>query len=117
MPVFETYASRAASAAKAATPDVYIYDELSSFLRKQISQIFRECIGPNCPSWDEVACIMDREISSYSLDSDEPYVDCMSYLRRSNDVDGLLSLIELCARVMSHFASSPGLRYGDEDPA
>jgi hypothetical protein len=33
MPVFETYASRVAAAAKAGKPDVYIYDELSTFLR------------------------------------------------------------------------------------
>jgi AbiJ N-terminal domain 4 len=99
------------------TPDVYIYDELSSLLRKQISKILQGCIGPSCSSWDEVAYIMDREIISFSLDSDEPYVDCMKYLQRSNDVDGILSFIELCARVMANFASEPGLRYGDEDPA
>src|ERR1700724_3083159 len=116
MPVFETYASRAAAAAKAGAPDVYIYDELPPFLRKQISKIFTECIGLGCPSWDEVARIMDREIRSYPLDTDEPYEDCMRYLRTSNDIDGVLSLIELCARVMADFASSPGLRYGDEDP-
>jgi hypothetical protein len=117
MPVFETYASRVAAAAKSNSPDVYVYGELPPFLRKQISDIFRECIGFSCPSWDEVAYIMDREISSFSLDSDEPYVDCMEYLQRSNDVDGILSFIELCARVMANFASEPGLRYGDEDPA
>lgn len=46
MPVFETFASRVAAAAKADAPDVYKYDELSPFLRKQISQIVTECIGP-----------------------------------------------------------------------
>lgn len=46
MPVFETFASRAASAAKAGIPDVYKYDELPTFLRKQISQIFTAGIGP-----------------------------------------------------------------------
>jgi hypothetical protein len=117
MPVFETYASRVAAAGKAGKPDVYIYDELSTFLRKQISQIFTACIGAGCPSWDEVAHILDREIRSYSLDTDEPYADCMTYLRTSNDVDGVLSLIELCARVMDNSASSPGIGYGDENPA
>jgi AbiJ N-terminal domain 4 len=122
MPVFETYASRVAAAAKANSPDVYVYDELPPFLRKQISDIIRECIGFSCPSWDEIAHIMDREIASYPdiasySDIDEPYADCMRYLRTSKDVDGLLSLVELCARVMADFASSPRLRYGDEDPA
>jgi hypothetical protein len=46
MPVFETYAAHVAAAAKATTPDVYTYDELPSFLRAQLTQIFRDCIGP-----------------------------------------------------------------------
>src|SRR5690348_6955056 len=46
MPVFETYASRVAAAAKAGSPDVYIYDELRPLVRKQLSIIFTQCIGP-----------------------------------------------------------------------
>ena len=33
-------ASAAAAAAKAGTPDVYVYDRLPPFLRNQIAQIF-----------------------------------------------------------------------------
>jgi AbiJ N-terminal domain 4 len=117
MPVFETYASRVASAAKAGRPDVYTYDELPPFLRRQISQIFEECIGSECPSWDGIVRIMDREIESFSIVNYNTYRDCMEYLSTSTDINGVLSLIELCARVMAHFASSVGYRYGSEDPA
>ena len=78
MPVYETYASRVADAAKAGTPDVYTYDELSPFLRAQISQIFRDCIGPGwkirlhvqTPNnanwiWTKIAGILVREIESF----------------------------------------------------
>jgi hypothetical protein len=47
MPVFETYASRVAAAAKANSPDVYVYDELPRFLRTQISLIFNRCMVPS----------------------------------------------------------------------
>jgi hypothetical protein len=50
MPVFETYASRVAAAAKTGAPDIYTYDDLTPLLRKQISKIFTECIGPG---WGE----------------------------------------------------------------
>jgi hypothetical protein len=119
MPVFETYASRVAAAARAGTPDVYIYDKLPAFLRTQISKIFKECITASSPSWDEVSYIMDRELESYSMmDKDYvPYKDCQYYLTTSDDIDGVLSLIELCSRVLANLIDSEELRYGDLDPA
>src|SRR5882672_8202140 len=119
MPVFETYASRVAAAAKAGRPDVYTYDELPPLLRKQISQIFTECIGPGrwepkgfVPRadvtagdanevWGRVAKDMDREVGSFSHRTAPAYEYCMEYLRRSADLNGVLSLIELCANIMA----------------
>lgn len=80
MPVFETYASRVAQAARAGEPDVYIYDYLPSFLSEQIVQIFTACIGPgwkvSCnqistsppnanKEWGAIAKIMRREVQSF----------------------------------------------------
>src|SRR6266566_6846341 len=101
MPVFETYASRAAAAAKAGAPDVYIYNELPPLLRKQVSQIFRECIGPGSPRWTEVAYIMDREVVSFSIENPNSYANCEVYLKTSEDVNGVLSLIQICAEIMA----------------
>src|SRR5215472_4068485 len=100
MPVVETYASRVADGEKAGTPDVYTYDELPSFLRKQISQIFTECIGPAWDLvnfqrankfWEEIARRMDREIETFNLgvaEQGRAYLHCMEYLRRSNHISG-----------------------------
>ena len=93
MAVFETYASRVARSAKAGTPDVYTYDELPTFLRTQLSQIFGECIGSMSRDWDVLAKILGREIESFSENpeyhaSSYAYLDCMHYLKASNDLNG-----------------------------
>jgi hypothetical protein len=129
MPVYETYASRVAAAAKAGTPDVYIYDDLPPFLRKQISQIFTECIGPGwrqegkkewndewgIPNngneiWEQIARIMDREREAFSLPQRDVYAYeyCMEYLRKSTDINEVLSLIEICAVKMMKLADEYG---------
>src|SRR6266576_170734 len=115
MPVFETYASRVATAARADTPDVYTYDELPPLLRKQLSKIFTECIGPGwreprgfvpgadvAPNnangvWEKIAQVMDREVGSFSLPSRSPcaYEYCVTYLQKSTDLNGILGLIEM----------------------
>jgi uncharacterized protein DUF7014/AbiJ-like protein len=128
MPVFETYASRVAAAAKANSPDVYVYDELPRFLRTQISLIFNRCIGgEDCPLWGEIAYWMKSETESYSDSSSEPcsifdrdsHAECMRYLQTSNDVNGVLSLIEFCAEFMANRATSDDLaryeRYQNRD--
>ena len=45
MPVFDTYASRVRLAEKAGQPDVYQYEHLPPFLRRQLNMIFTACIG------------------------------------------------------------------------
>jgi hypothetical protein len=120
MPVFETYASRVAAAAKAGAPDIYIYDELPPFLREQISQIFGECIGKALSDWDPIEKKMRREIASYSVGYGASYVDCIYFLKSSDDIGGVLSLIEMCAELMADFAGSGGLKRGrsaTHDPA
>jgi hypothetical protein len=124
MPVFETYASRVAAAAKAGSPDVYIYNELPPFLRVQLTQIFRDCIGPGWKGrspyvdppnnangfWQQIAGIMAREIESFlnfgytEREAGYDYGHCMAYLNRANDLDGVLSLIEICALLMTKLA-------------
>src|SRR6266404_6141344 len=120
MPVFETYASRVADAAKADTPDVS-YDELPRFLRKQISQILTDCIGPGPRNpkiinpntlriahaevtWRQISKLFDREVESFSFPEacDNAYKHCMKYLGESSDVNGVLSLIEVCCLTMSN---------------
>jgi hypothetical protein len=136
MPFYETYASRVAAAEDAGTPDVYIYDELPPFAREQIAQILSKCIGPGWDGnrrrnhhnanevWEEIAGVMRREVESFfdfgrNEELDEyPYGHCMSYLRRSYDLNGVLSLIEISAGMMMKNLLSPAdWRGATEDPA
>jgi hypothetical protein len=95
MPVFETYASRVAAAAKASTPEIYTYDRLPRLLRRQLHKIFAECIGPGNLDyrlrsrdaneiWDAIAAMMDRETDSFSLltTGTYGYGRCGDYLER-----------------------------------
>jgi hypothetical protein len=143
MPVFETFASRKAAAAKTGEPDVYTYDELPPFLRAQLTQIFRNCIGPgwkernpyvDTPNnaneiWTQISGIMAKEIESFlnfphtEREAGYDYGLCMAYLNGSSDLDGVLSLIEICARLMTRLAvtdqttSNAYHRGALEDPA
>jgi hypothetical protein len=144
MPVFETYASRAAAAAKGGAPDVYTYDKLPPFLREQISQIFTSCIGPGWrvssnqfvdsppnanKEWDAIAEIMRREVESFGtsiLPNDRRYTfsQCINYIKISGDLNGILSLVEICGLMMMRLSSEydpqgyrRSNRGANEDPA
>jgi AbiJ N-terminal domain 4 len=122
MPVFETYASRVAAAAKAGASDVYTYDQLPPFLRKQISKIFADCIGPGVKDsvydpieqhnanavWEQITETMDKEVPSFLFEETGSYAygHCRKYLLTSNDVEGVLSLIEICAQVIEELRTS-----------
>jgi hypothetical protein len=101
MPVYETYASRSAAAAKASAPDVYIYHALPYLLRRQLSLIFEECIGPGGRDWEFIEKIMYREVASYENCGAQPRVSLLTYLQKSTDINGLLTLIEACARIIA----------------
>ena len=120
MPLYETYASRVAATEKAGVPDVYTYDHLPEFLRDQIAQIFTDCIGPGWKgvignyflspdppnanhSWRLITKTMNKEVQSFRYFFDKrgyAYDKCMNYIRRDSDLNGVLSLIQICGRVM-----------------
>jgi hypothetical protein len=134
MPVFETYSSRTA---QGAAPG-YIYDQLPDQLRHQLTRIFTECIGPGWKvssdqfgssppnannEWEHIAEIMDKEIWSFSQ-SENRYAHqrCIQYLKTSRDLEGALSLIEICCQRMDIIADFESVnlraaRGATEDPA
>lgn len=124
MAVFETYAMRLRRTETARQPDAYAYEELPPFLRKQLGQIFTSCIGPGSrPSlyqvssrpnanaeWGKIAEVFHREQEDFerSYDPNRTSHDwCMHYLTSSPNVHGVLSLIEICCRVMENVAKFP----------
>jgi len=114
MPVFETFAARKKASEQSGVVDVYIYDSLPTFLRRQLVLLFTSCIGPghrsddyytvenNNRAWDFIAGVMCREVESFSPISGMAlsFDQCMTYLQTSTDIDGVLSLVEICCRYM-----------------
>jgi len=138
VPVYETYASRLRRAETAGQPEVYVYDDLTPFLRDQLRQIFTNCIGPGhkpglyedfAPpnandTWDAIAKLLRRELPTFSEHAKAKATShdwCMNYLKSSPDLAGVLSLIEICCRVMSKLSKATRddlRRLGvEEDPA
>ena len=122
MAVYETYASRLRRAQTAGQPDVYVYDDLPEFMLKQFGQIFTSCIGPGHKSgvydmgdppnankyWKAIAELLDREIPSFgNVTGATKHEWCMNYLKSSADLTGVLSLIEVCCRVMQQMRDLP----------
>ena len=121
MPIFETFAKRKHAANRSGQPDIYVYDKLPSFLRKQLAIIFRECIGhysnseyePNANGvWISINNIMSREHESfhdwyvksgYTFNSKDK---CISYLLEHDDVDEVLSMVELVCRYFAGRSSN-----------
>ncbi|MGO9997835.1 MAG: STM4504/CBY_0614 family protein [Acetobacteraceae bacterium] len=124
MAVFETYAMRRRREETAGQPDVYTYDELSPFLRKQLGLIFTSCIGPGYrpgyypeaappnanAEWRKIARVFDREQEDFAQSHapDRTSHDwCIHYLTSSRHVGGVLSLIEICCGVMESMGKWP----------
>ena len=98
--------------------------KLPPFLRKQLGQIFASCIGPGSrpglyqvssrpnanAEWGKIAEVFHREQEDFerSYDPNRTSHDwCMHYLTSSPNVHGVLSLIEICCRVMENVAKFP----------
>ncbi len=114
MPVIETYASRKRRAERAGQPDVYRYDYLSPFLRRQLAMIFVACLGKSevhqdHDPWHRIAQMLDREIESFYEKNPrfKAAQRCVRYLDAAVNVDELLSVIEVCCRCLSVYAARP----------
>jgi hypothetical protein len=60
--VYDTYASRLRREETAGQPDMYVYDDLPAFLRKQLNIIFTKCIGDE---WTAIAELLDIELPTF----------------------------------------------------
>ncbi|HVY16078.1 MAG TPA: hypothetical protein VHB27_12705 [Rhodopila sp.] len=112
MSVIDTYASRKRRAENAGKPDVYEYDYLPPFLRKQLGMIFKACLGDRyeaLETWTTIASVLDREVESFhSFRRRADAIErCVGYLEGSSDLDGLLSAIEVCCTVLSWRDQNP----------
>ena len=92
MGVYQTYSKRKNLATKGGEPDVYRYDHLPDFLRKQIVMIWRDAIesfskrtyGMPVPTankwWDKIATIMTKEAEAFVHDRGNSFERCSGFL-------------------------------------
>ena len=108
MPIFETFAKRKQKAENAGKPIIYRYDVLPYGLRVQVAHIWRSAIGfpgdfvhPIQPDlWKVINNILVPEFEVFRLvetatDPNNHTEQCVRFLLESQDVDRVLSLIEL----------------------
>lgn len=115
MAVYETFAKRKRAAENAGKPVIYIYDDLPRGLREQVVQILRDAIDePEIPfplpegrarlgCWEGAYAQLAKEMGIPRLVSPDPYFQgyappCLEFIRRGDNVDEVLSLIELLFR-------------------
>jgi hypothetical protein len=129
MAIVDLYHQRKEALARSGESDVYTYDELPAALRTQLCQIFRDAIGPysdyeftnNNEAWQVLRDVLIREFGVDQLASGNFEDEITSHIRNSDDIDRVLSAIELCCRLIhrsigqEHNMSSNGARQRPED--
>ena len=113
MPIFKTFAKRKQEAENAGKPVVYRYDYLPRAFRVQVTHLWRDVVNAFPDShrprlkkaiWGIVHDILAREmgvfeLASYPSDVGDRMEDCTQFLLESNDINQVLSLIELSFRL------------------
>ena len=115
LPIFDTFAKRKRKAEQGDKPVVYRQDKLPEQFRIQVVHIWLTTIGYREQPWSEIHNIMCRELGVFYLrDSlQTPIEDCKLFLLASQNVDDVLSLIELSFRANE---SLPIYRFSVQTP-
>lgn len=128
MPVIDTFAKRMERARNAGKPVIYKYDELPPEFRVQVVYVLTDLIDKIDPTaWDRIHKALGREmgvvdlVDGYYLNpftSRYPIDQCRAFIRDSEEVEWVLSLVEIAFMDMSGFVESkpygpPAYRSGD----
>lgn len=111
--MFETYERRRQVAQRAGQKDVFTYNEVPSFLRRQLKIILTDSIGIYGDEyqpfkangwWQAISEIMEKEIASFPAKSygSTSYSRAMHFLEGEQDIDRWLSFVELACRVLNN---------------
>ena len=108
MPIFKTFAKRKEEAAKAGKPVIYRYDSLPDGFRAQVFHILRDAIcklaylDERRDWWCYIHDTLAREIGVLDImrgqsnaSNDGRMQSCLQFLMTSEDIDQVLSLIEI----------------------
>lgn len=106
MPVYDTFAKRKQRAENAGKPVIYRYDELPKTFREQVAQILKETLPLHERCWIWIHDTLAREMGVPSLvKTMSPGHHwrggiCFEFLHDDDDVDQILSLIEMSFRII-----------------
>ena len=110
MPIYETFAKRKRTAEMVGKPVLYTQDQLPRPFRVQVALIWERAIGYPVPYqepafwtelkstlWQRIRATLATELGQFALVSQRnlPPKDCLDFLLDGEDVDAVLSLIEL----------------------
>jgi len=107
MPVFDTYAKRKRMREKAGQREVYQYDKIPNFLRKQLMLIFEASIGnpdiyiTDDNAWCGIASLLEREFPDFPNRNASAGNRCLKVTANSSNLDEWLSVIEVCCRTLN----------------
>ena len=110
MPVIDTIAKRMERARNAGKPVIYKYDELSEKFRTQVDYVLTDLVHKiDSSAWDRICKALSREMGVFDL-VDEHYLpysnQCRVFIRNSEEVEWVLSLVEIAFMDMSGFVKS-----------
>ena len=115
MPVIDTIAKRMERSRNAGKPVIYKYDELSEKFRTQVDYVLTDLVHKiDSSAWDRICKALSREMGvfdlvvdgHYSRYSDQSRHQCRAFIRDSEDVEWVLSLVEIAFIDMSGFVES-----------
>lgn len=115
MPVIDIIAKRMERARNAGKPVLYKYDELSEKFRTQVDYVLTDLVHKiDSSAWDRICKALSREMGVFDLVVDGHYSrssyyskdQCRAFIRDSEDVEWVLSLVEIAFIDMSGFVES-----------
>ena len=110
MPIFETFAKRKQKVENAGKLVIYSYDQLPEAFRVQVIHILRSEI-PDPRIWELVHSMMAREMGVFDLAPSLPITRrleerCEDFILNDDDVDQVLSIIEIFFRGINDNATT-----------
>lgn len=133
MAIFDTFFQRQRKA-RGEVPDVFVYNSMPEPLRVQIVQIGTDVLGdgrhynddygagPNVRgAYQTIVEILRKEIGVFKLPHSDPYdknlgAELWAFILAEEDVELVLSAVELVCRLIENLAAKPGYRRLDNAP-
>jgi hypothetical protein len=111
MPIFATYERRRVEAGRAGKADVFEYDQIPDFFRKQLHIVLKNSISLYDESgyhsgnanewWNLIAEVLEKEVEGFPNNDYNSYQRCALFLAQAQNTDRWLSFVEVACRVLT----------------